>query len=56
MSDWISDCVSARLYARTSSIWPANHSAQTLLPPIRSTPVEEIVPATTAVPDGAPLT
>src|SRR4051794_23068713 len=36
MSVWISGAVSARLYTRTSSIEPANHSPHTELPPMRS--------------------
>ena len=34
MSPWISAGVSARLYSRTSSISPLNHSPQIALPPI----------------------
>ena len=40
MSIWISSWGSARLYTRTSSMRPENHSLQTELPPIRRFPSE----------------
>ena len=38
MSDCTSAALSARLYTRMSSSWPANHSGQIEFPPKRSGP------------------
>jgi hypothetical protein len=43
MSVWISATLSERLYTRTSSIRPENHSAQIALPPIRSGPPDVVI-------------
>ena len=57
MSDWISSTPRARLYTRTSSIRPLNHSPQMALPPIFNGDEEvRIVPATADDETWVPLT
>jgi hypothetical protein len=57
MSVWISPALSARLYTRTSSIKPANHSGHTPFPPTRNTPVEGAkLPDTTVDDTNTPFT
>ena len=57
MSAWICAAVSARLYTRTSSTRPWNHSGQTALPPILSAPVEPaMAPVRATVEDCVPFT
>ncbi len=48
MSAWISAGERARLYARTSSIRPLNHSGHTELPPILSGSFEVVIGPVTA--------
>ena len=54
-SSWISAWERARLPTRTSSIRPANHSFQTLLPPMRRTPDVTAMLPVTAVGRPAPV-
>ena len=56
-SDWTWAAVRARLYTRTSSIWPANHSLHTAFPPMRNgEPLMPMLPAARALATWVPFT